>query len=377
MKSIGGCSCDFFLWFNWHWDYCRRFYLWLFLFHWWLYFQHRLNTWKKLRRKSALLWCESLGLSGHPDSLRCRIILNLKSLSLCPFLESILIWCEIILTNCDKITNMALLCSFLDRILNLIISIMFEFDVFDVTITTNGLSICAQIPQVDELCFDMVGITSWLWGIFYELYVVLKNGGCFAVEFDFFDKFEVDVAVMLEVNVFSWPSFEFAMLDLWLLWSPWVESSQPHLGFRVSFNFAFVVLFNFINDRRVLIASSNLFIFVWANFLWSWFDFLSLCFNFRWRVDLLFWGGFDILISLPSYWLSIEAKQVINHIHIGTWLCWCWKWFWGWLILCCFLDSNWLWSSLDIILGKCHRYIFRPTCLTFLGSNLNFTFFFH
>lgn len=280
------------------------------------------------------------------------------------------------MTNCDKIANVALLSSFLDRILDLIISIMFEFDVFDVTIATDGLSICAKIPQVDHLCFDVVGIARWLWGILNEFHLVLQNGRCLAVDFYFFDEFKVNVTVMLEVNMFSWLSPEFAVLYLWLLRSPWVESSQSHLRLGVSLYFTSVILIDFFNDWSVFVYPNNLFAFVCTNFLWSWFDFFSLGFNFRWGMDFLFWGSFNILISLPSDWLSVEAKQVINHVHIWTWLC-CWC-CWSWLrfILWSFLDDSWLWSNLNIIFRKCHR-LFNIACLTFLGNYIDFAFFFN
>lgn len=87
---------------------------------------------------------------------------------------------------------------------------MLETYVFDVSVISNRFSISSQLSEVNELGLDVLRVACWFRGIFDEFHCTLAYVWLL-FHFDSVDELEIDMAVMLEIDVFSRFSLEFMM----------------------------------------------------------------------------------------------------------------------------------------------------------------------
>lgn len=209
-------------------------------------------------------------------------------------------------------------CSFtlLNRIFGLIICIMLKFDVFYISIVANRFPISSKMPQMNQFSLNMLRISSRFGSVFNKLNILFTNIW-FLIDFDIFNKFEIYVTIVLEIDVLSRFSFELVVLDIRILWSSLHKSIWSYLRSYLAFyDLTFTTFFNcwWLVD----VNCYTLYLFR-AKSLGRRANNLSLSCYFCWSSwSCLFIGLFRLLVSLSSDWLFVESQKIIYQIIIKS-----------------------------------------------------------
>lgn len=151
------------------------------------------------------------------NSLRFGIFIDIRSKFLwnCSLFSSWFVRCKhcIFLINLDQI-----FWRFCLKIINMRAQIglsitMFKMYIFNISKTSNRFTIWSQILKMNHLSIDMIRFPNRR--IFYEFYIFFRYVWLFTRNLCRFNKFKVNVSLVLKINMFSWFSLNKIAMRWW------------------------------------------------------------------------------------------------------------------------------------------------------------------
>jgi hypothetical protein len=134
------------------------------------------------------------------------------------FFSSRLIWCQhrISLINLHQVFRRLALEIINSRAKIRLSTIMFKMNIFNISKTPNRLSIWSQIFQMNNFCLNIVGLSYRR--IFDKFYIFFRYVWFFSRNLSRLNKFEINMAIVLKVYMFTRFSLNKIVMWWWFFW---------------------------------------------------------------------------------------------------------------------------------------------------------------